>query len=191
MVSSRLMLRSLPLLLLPLTFACSAQDAVGVKAPVEETTTPTSHHDDGRIIPLPPAPPLPEGWTILDCDYTNQKTARATPNGALLGVDVVALAVFPRSLDQTVRFIITESVDRVEATIETETGHVQLQAPAELAMSFNRCGRNYHAIPGRRLAIWRYRPETGWVNLGGKVDNLNQLIRVQITEVSRFVIGEG
>ncbi len=190
MARSRFCLASLSLLILPLTFACSAQDAVEVKAPVEDAS-PTSHHHDVDIFPLPPAPPLPQGWTVLECDYTNRKTARATPEGSLLGVDVIALKVPPGAVSHNVRFIITESQTRVEATIETDTGQDTFQVPLKLAMSFNRCGPNFHAHPGQRLAIWRYRPDTGWVNLGGTVDNFNQLIWIETTQISRYAVGIG
>jgi hypothetical protein len=191
MASSRSVLRSLPLLLLPLTFSCSAQDAVEAKAPVEETTTPASHHHNDRFVPLPPVPPLPEGWTVLECGYTNRKTARITPSGGVVGIDVAALAIFPRTLNETVRFYLTESETRVEALIEAEDGRSHFPVPLELIMSFTRCGPNYHAVPGRRLAIWRYRQETGWQMLGGQVDNMNQTIRTGITEFSRVAVGEG
>lgn len=196
MPSPRIVLRTLPLLLLPLFFTCSAQDAARPTVPEEgagAAATQQNQNGQSRFVSLPPVPPLPQGWTILECGYTNQKQARVNFRGGYVGIDVALLIVEDHSLDRNRTFTLTEAETRVEAAIQTSAGDLVFlhNRPGHLIMSYNRCGLNFRPPHGEELAIWRYRPDTGWENLGGAHNRVNQTIEVQVNALSRFAVGVG
>lgn len=115
-----------------------------------------------------------------------QRRVSATSGEVRGGGGFVRLNIPAGALDRAVEFAITELPNVTEAMITADGRDIAFRAPVRLTMSYARCPANVPA-PGKQLAIWRYRGQGPWRNLGGQIND-DRSLSVDIDSISRFVI---